>query len=424
MFYKKNLKNGIRTLLAPVPGTKTVTILVLFGVGSRYEHKRINGISHFIEHMMFKGTLKRPTALSISKELDGVGAMYNAYTSKDVTGYWVKLDSTKLPLALDIVSDMLANSTFQDAELQREKKVICEEIHMYKDNPIMYVDTLLEQIMFEDSSLGWDIAGEDKTVLAMTRNDLVKFRDTHYRGKNVVIGVAGNIEHEKGFALLENYFGKSRKGAVKENVFKEFIEPKRTKPTVLVSYKETEQVQIALGFYGYHYNHKDIYALSLLTILLGVGMSSRLFVNVREKHGLCYSIHAGYESFHDTGSFVVQAGLDKTRIHKAINLIMKELSKVKKQGVTKEELIRAKEYVRGKSAIQLEDSLSVASWYTNQEVHHNELLTPEEKLDRYEKVSHEDIKRVAQKLFSQQPHLAIIGPYKDKEEFIKLLSSK
>ncbi len=424
MFYKKNLKNGIRTLLAPVPGTKTVTILVLFGVGSRYEHKRINGISHFIEHMMFKGTLKRPTALSISKELDGVGAMYNAYTSKDVTGYWVKLDSTKLPLALDIVSDMLANSTFQDAELQREKKVICEEIHMYKDNPIMYVDTLLEQIMFEESSLGWDIAGEDKTVLAMTRNDLVKFRDTHYRGKNVVIGIAGNIEHEKGFALLESYFGKSRKGAVKENVFKEFIEPKRTKPTVLVSYKETEQVQIALGFYGYHYNHKDIYALSLLTILLGVGMSSRLFVNVREKHGLCYSIHAGYESFHDTGSFVIQAGLDKTRIHKAINLIMKELFKVKKQGVTKEELIRAKEYVRGKSAIQLEDSLSVASWYANQEVHHNELLTPEEKLARYEKVNHEDIKRVAQKLFSQQPHLAIIGPYKDEEEFIKLLSSK
>ncbi len=422
MFYKKNLKNGIRTLLAPVPGTKTVTILVLFGVGSRYEHKRINGISHFIEHMMFKGTHKRPTALSISKELDGVGAQYNAYTSKDVTGYWVKLDSTKLSLALDIVSDMLSNSTFQDAELQREKKVICEEIHMYKDNPIMYVDTLLEKIMFEPSSLGWDIAGDDKTVLAMTRNDLVKFRDAHYRGKNVVIGIAGNIEHEKGFALLESYFGKSRGGVIKENVFKKFDEPKRTKPTVLVSYKETEQVQIALGFYGYHYNHKDIYALSLLTILLGVGMSSRLFVNVREKHGLCYSIHAGYESFHDTGSFVVQAGLDKTRVHKAINLIMKELFKVKKQGVTKEELIRAKEYVRGKSAIQLEDSLSVASWYANQEVHHNELLTPEEKLTRYAQVSHEDIKRVAQKLFSQQPHLAVIGPYKDEKEFINVLT--
>jgi len=422
MFYKKNLKNGIRTLLAPVPGTKTVTILVLFGVGSRYEHKRINGISHFIEHMMFKGTHKRPTALSISKELDGVGAQYNAYTSKDVTGYWVKLDSTKLSLALDIVSDMLSNSTFQDAELQREKKVICEEIHMYKDNPIMYVDTLLEKIMFEPSSLGWDIAGDDKTVLAMTRNDLVKFRDAHYRGKNVVIGIAGNIEHEKGFVLLESYFGKSRGGVIKENVFKKFDEPKRTKPTVLVSYKETEQVQIALGFYGYHYNHKDIYALSLLTILLGVGMSSRLFVNVREKHGLCYSIHAGYESFHDTGSFVVQAGLDKTRVHKAINLIMKELFKVKKQGVTKEELIRAKEYVRGKSAIQLEDSLSVASWYANQEVHHNELLTPEEKLTRYAQVSHEDIKRVAQKLFSQQPHLAVIGPYKDEKEFINVLT--
>lgn len=421
MFKKITLKNGIRGIVVPMQGTKTVTVLVLFAVGSRYESKRLNGISHFIEHMMFKGTHRRPTALSISKELDGVGAEYNAYTSKDTTGYWVKLNSEKTELALDIVSDMLQNSKFQAEELEREKKVICEEIHMYKDNPMVYIDTLLEKLMFEPSSLGWDIAGEDEIVLSLTRDDLVAFRDAHYKGKNVVVGIAGNIDYETGQKYIEKYFGKAVDKKTKANTFKKFVEPKRTSPQVLVQYKDTEQVQIDLGFYGYANDHKDVYALSLLTIILGVGMSSRLFINVREKHGLCYSIHASYQTFHDTGNFSIQAGLDKNRIEKALTLIMNELKKVAQKGVTQEELKRVKEYVRGKNAIQLEDSGSVVSWFVKQEIIHKELLTPEEKLAKYAKVTREDIVRVARNLFTSQPHLAILGPYKDEEPFIALL---
>jgi len=422
MFTKQVLSNNVSVVLAPLTETKTVTVLVLFGVGSRYEKKSINGISHFIEHMMFKGTAKRPTSLSISKELDAVGAEYNAYTTKDTTGYWVKLVYDKLDLALDLVSDMLYNSKFDAAEIEREKKVICEELHMYRDNPLMYVDTLLEKIMFEPSSLGWDIGGEDETVLSLSRDAMVQFRNAHYHGKNLVVGIAGNFDADEGFRKVQQYFGASWEKGTQANRYQKFQHRSKKKPTVLVHYKDTEQIQCAFGFHGYSHAHPDVYAAALLSIILGGGMSSRLFIAVRERKGLCYSIRASHQSFQDTGVFSVQAGLDKSRIQLALKVILRELGRAAKNGVSAAELKRAKDFIKGKMALQFEDSENVVSWYVGQEVLTGKMLTPEQKLARFQAVSLSDIARVARELFStNRIHLAIIGPYKDGKEFEKQL---
>lgn len=407
--------------MAPLRDTQTVTVLVMFAVGSRYEQKNINGISHFIEHMMFKGTKKRPTTLDISKELDGVGAGYNAYTSKDVTGYWVKISKDRLELALDIVSDMLYNSKFDGKEIEREKTVICEELRMYRDNPVMHIDTVLEQLMFEGSSLGWDIGGEDPIILSLTRRHLVNFHNAHYSGSNVVVGVAGNIDEGKAGLLVKKYFGKKFK---KETgaAFELFRPAGVQKPRVRIHFKETEQIQMMLGFHGYPYGHKDREAGELLATILGGTMSSRLFISIRERHGLCYSIHANHESYHDTGVFSIQSGLDKSRLEKAIPLILTELKKIRDKGVTKQELKRAKDYKKGKIAISFEDSSNVVSWYARQEVMTGTMLTPEQKLNLLNKVTQKDIARVAKNLFQTGTiNLALIGPYKDTEPFEKLL---
>ncbi|MBI4272824.1 insulinase family protein [Candidatus Uhrbacteria bacterium] len=416
------LPNNVRVVLSPLKETKTVTALVLFGVGSRYEQKKINGISHFIEHMMFKGTKKRPTALSISKELDAVGAEFNAYTTKEVTGYWVKLVADKLDLALDLVSDMLYNSKFESEEIEREKKVICEELHMYRDNPAMYVDTLLEKIMFEPSSLGWDIGGQDEIILSLSRATMVKFRNSHYHGKNLVVGIAGNFDTAEGLEKVKRYFGDSWERGQKANVFLPYRHSKTTKPQILVHYKDTEQIQCAFGFHAYPYRSFHTYAAKLLSIILGGSMSSRLFTAVRERRGLCYSISASHQSFHDAGVFSVQAGLDKSRIHLALGVILDELKKVAQKGVTEAELRRAKDFLKGKMALQFEDSENVVTWYVTQEVLTKKMLTPEEKFERFAKVSRADIARVAKDLFrTSRIHLAIIGPYKDSKEFEKLM---
>ena len=422
MFSKKTLSNNVRAIVAPISGTKTVTVLVLFGVGSRYEQKAINGISHFIEHMMFKGTKKRPTALSISKELDGVGAEYNAYTTKENTGYWIKVNYEHLHLALDMVSDMLYNSLFSADEIEREKKVICEELRMYRDNPIMYVDTLLEQVMFEPSPLGWDIGGDDQTILGMKRVDMIEFRDTHYHGKNLVVGIAGNCEEKIGIEMIERYFGGSWERAGERNVCQRCPKHKQSAPKLLVHFKETEQVQFDMGFHAYAHGDDKSYAAALLSIILGGPMSSRLFISVRERRGLCYSIRASHQSFLDTGIFSIQAGLDGSRLEEAIKVILNELSKIAAKGVTTAELKRAKEYVKGKMAIQLEDSESVASWYVGQELLKKKVLTPEQKLEKIFEVTKDDVNAIAKDLFkTANINLALIGPYKDGNQFKKLL---
>ena len=293
---------------------------------------------------------------------------------------------------------------------------------MYRDNPMMYVDTLLEKLMFEPSPLGWDIGGDDPTILSLTREDMVTFRDAHYYGKNLVVGVAGNFDAEEGIKMIETYFGDSWEKGERANTFKRYTHKKSTKPKFLVHYKDTEQVQFDMGFHGYGHSHEDIFAASLLATILGGTMSSRLFIAVRERLGLCYSIRAQHQAFHDTGVFSIQAGLDTSRIEKAITVILKELDRIKHKGVTATELKRAKDYMKGKMALQFEDSENVVSWYVTQEVLTKKVCTPEEKLEKMSRVTIEDVGRVARHLFTTQNiNLAIIGPFKDQKQFLSLL---
>lgn len=422
MVEKHILKNNVRVILAPLSNTKSVTVEVWFGVGSRYEEKRINGISHFIEHMMFKGTKRRPSTLALSKELDGVGALYNAFTSKEVTGYWVKISADKLDCALDIVSDMLYNSTFEAKEVEREKSVICEEQHMHRDNPIIYIYDLLEEFMFSPSPLGWDIGGPDEVIRSLTREDLVRFRNSHYHGKNLIIGVAGNIDASHALSRVTHFFGTPWAEGTRANVCKPYRRPAHKGPRVSIHYKETEQVQVDFGFHGYSYTDRHAQTAALLGAILGGTMSSRLHIAIRERRGLCYSIRAGHESFRDAGIFYIQSGLEKSRVPEALSAICAELARIRDKGVGAAELKRAKDNVKGRLALSWEDSENVVSWYVSQEHFIKKLQSPEEKLKKLFAISAEDIQRVASQLFvTKNINLAVIGPYKDSKELLPLL---
>lgn len=423
MFQKKVLPNGLRLIAAPLIGTEAATVLVLFKVGSRYEIKEQNGISHFIEHMMFKGTKKRPNTLAISRDLDSVGAEYNAFTSRDHTGYYIKIEKDKIELALDILSDMLFHSKFEEKEIEREKGVICEEIKMYEDNPIMFIEDLFEETVFGGHPLGRKVSGEVETVKSFTRKTMLEYRDKYYQPNNIVLGLAGKFD-DRGADLVKKYFGAS--GAKIKPSFQKFnfATQKLNKPKIKIQFKETEQAQLALGFPGYSYFDPQIYALQMLAIILGGYMSSRLFISIREKRGLCYSIKSFVNIYEDTGNLVIQSGLDKSRIAAGIGAIFEELDKVCGTGVTEEELRRAKECVKGRLVLAMEDSSQVADWYSGQELLTDEILTPEEKLRKVFAVTIGDVKKAAKDVMRKKRlTMVLIGPFKDERPFAKFLKT-
>lgn len=423
MIKKTKLKNGTKVLLVPMDSTKAVTLLVLFPVGSRNEHAKINGSSHYIEHMMFKGTKKRPTTLDISRELDGVGAEYNAFTGKDHTGYYIKTSSEHADLAADMLSDMLFNSKFEEVEMERERKVIIEEIHMYEDNPMMFVEELMEQLLFEGNSLGWRISGTREDMETMKREEVMVHQRLHYRPGNMLVVAAGSLPKNM-LKVLENKFGSIKEPKTElPKPFPKFVldEKKFIAPKLKLQFKETEQIQLSVGFPAFGLEDKRMPALQLLGAILGGTMSSRLFVEVREKRGLCYFVKAGTNPYQDIGAFVIQSGLTKGRIEEAITVIMGELSKVKKSGVTEEELNRAKENIRGKIILALEGSDEQADFYGKQELFRNKFLTPEEKLALFDKVKLADIQKIAKEIFQTgRVRAAMIGPLKDEAALLKL----
>lgn len=420
MYKKKTLQNGLRLILSPLHETKAVTVLVLVGVGSRYEEKNINGITHFIEHMLFKGTKKRPTSLDITKELDGVGASYNAFTSKDHTGYYIKIASDKIELAFDLLSDMIFNSKFEAKEIKKEKGVIIEEINMYEDNPLLYISHLFEETVFGAHPLGWRISGPKEVIKKVSKEQILDYKDNFYRPNNMVVTVAGRFGEKEINTLIDKYF-------VKEGGSKKIKQPKKVKITqksanLTLKFKETEQIHLALGFPAYSYFDKSYYALSLLAIILGGNMSSRLFTEVREKRGLAYFIKADISPYQDTGILMIQAGLDKARIEPAIKLILNELKEVRERGVTAKELKSAKEYLKGKIILELEDSENIADWYGKQELLLNKILTPEQRLKKIFAVTLDDIKKTARDIVKESKlNLALIGPFKSEKQFKKLL---
>ncbi len=419
----KTLKNGMKAIIVPQKGATSMTFMAFCRVGSRYETKDINGASHFIEHLMFKGTKRRPDTLTLSKELDRYGAEYNAFTSKDLTAYYVKMDAAKTSLAADILHDMLFHSKYDPKELQRERGVIVEEINMYEDNPRMHIEDLLEEVLFPDSTLGWNIAGPREVIRTVPREKLIAYRDAYYIPERMAVCVSGKIVPDL-MKILEKTFGsvKSPKKRI-DNNFETFIAPEKFTDPVAFQQKNTEQVQLAMAFHALPLGHKDLAAASLLATILGGTMSSRLFIQVRERRGLCYSVNASHQALEDIGIFGVMSGLDKTRVDEAVKVIWAELKKTTEELVKPDELRRAKDHIRGKLTLAFEDSSTQADWYGKQWIYEGKIETPEQKLKRIEKVTAADIRRVAKEIFQpKRMASALIGPFESKDKVKKLFT--
>lgn len=421
MKYKKTtLKNGLRIVTIPMVGTQTATVVVMIGVGSRYESEREAGVSHFIEHMFFKGTEKRPTTLDISTELDSVGGEFNAYTAKDKTAYFVKVDARHLDRALDVVADMYLHSKLEEKEINKERGTILQELNMYEDTPMANVGDIFENLLYGKNPLGREIIGYKETLRRMKRKDLVNYMKRFYMANDTVIAVAGKFNEKKVIAKIKEYFSKMGEGE-KPRIIK-FIDGQE-KPEVKIKFKKTDQTHFVLGTRAYDFFSPDRFALTILSVILGGNMSSRLFIEVREKRGLAYYVRANVESHHDVGYLAVSAGVEHKNLELAVSTIINEFSKVAKFGVKEEELQRAKDYIKGKTVMGMEESDEVAMFYAGQETMKKEIMTASEIFAQYDKLKTDDILRVAKDIFKKQKYnLAVIGPHKDANKYKKLLN--
>ncbi len=419
MYKKRTFKNDLRVITVPMKGTQAVTVLVLIKVGSKNETREINGISHFLEHMFFKGTKKRPNTLALIEPLDRVGGMYNAFTDKEQTGYWAKVDSNHLDLALDWVSDIYLNSRLEEKEIQREKGVILQELKMYLDTPISYVKDLWDIVLYGNQPAGWPIIGEKENIAGFKRTDLLNYRKKNYLASNTVICIAGNINSEATEKKIVKYFKKIKIGETKEKL--KVIEQQK-KPQVLVHFKKTDQTHICLGVRGYDLFHPLRYAQALLATILGGYMSSRLWISVRERKGLAYYVRTSSRSTTDTGFLVTQAGVDHQKVESVTKLILKEYKRIKTKKITKSELQKAKDSFKGALTLALESSDVQSAFYAGQELLINKIITPKEQISRINKVTCNDILKVAKDIFQPSKlNLALIGPFRQKTKFKKLL---
>lgn len=424
------LPNGLTLIRIPMASIESVTVLALVNTGSRYEPKKWWGISHFLEHMVFKGTKNYPDAQSLSSAVDAVGARFNAFTSKEYTGYYVKAAATKTELALDVVSDMLLTAQLRQDDIDREKGVIIEEINMYADMPAAHISNIFEQMFFSEESLGHDVIGLKETVSNLKKTDFDAYINEWYGLKNVVLILSGDatvLKKPETLELVEKMFSKGNGSSRKSEKFadhlgKHTVQEKR----IHVEFRETEQAHFVLGFPGLSRVSPQRHALTLLGVILGGGMSSRLFNEVREKRGLCYYIHTDTEFYHDVGSFGASAGVDPKRVDEAVQVTIDEFIAVAngKNPITKEELHKAKELIAGKFVLDLEDSESVAQYYGMKKLLSNVIESPDELLAKYKAVTLDEINEVAREIIKREEiRFAIIGPFKDTARFEKLITN-
>lgn len=413
------LSNGLRVLTIDTKSFPTLTTILLIGAGSRYESDHNNGIAHFFEHMAFKGSKKYPNSITITSTIETLGGKYNAFTSKDHTGYWIKATNDNFNTVCDVLSDMILNPLLLDKEIEKEKGVICEEINMYEDTPMWKTGDLFEELLYKGTSLGFEIAGTKDLVKSFNRQTFVDYMGSLYHPDNAVLVVAGGFGGH-GTApyikMIEDSFGEWPRNEVSGSFTP--VEEHQQKPAVLSYYKKTEQTHFCLGFRSHGFFHPSKYASSVLATILGGGMSSRLFSEVREKRGLCYYISTGRTSYADVGSFVTSAGVtnDIEKAKQAIKLILTEHKKVMHGEFTAEELTKAKALIKGRTLLSMEDSQNVASFFGNELLLQKETKTPEELIEKIEAVTAADVKKAAEFIFKQNNlNLSIIGPYKEGE---------
>lgn len=418
-FFEVKLPNSLRVIGVPMEGISSATVMVLVGAGSRYEEKEKAGLSHFLEHMIFKGTNKRPTALEISSLVDSVGAENNAFTGKDHTGFYIKVNSDHLELAFDILSDTLNDSLFLEEEIERERGTIIEEINLYEDTPIYKIDDVFYELLYDGNPLGYSTAGTKETVKRIRRDDFVNYCRRFYQASDMVLAVAGRIERKKIEDLAEKYFLIFPKG--EKEKFVEFKDGQET-PRVKIYHKKTDQAHLYFGYPAFSFNDPDREVLEVIGAILGGGMSSRLFIQVRERRGLAYYVRTTVDLYQETGFIAASAGLNLEKVKEAVGVIREEFEKLAGGDVSEEELRKAKEMVKGRTILRLEDSRAVASWYGDKLLLEGRVETPSETFTKIDKVGLEDIQRVAKRLFlPQKANLAIIGPYEREEEFLDLL---
>jgi len=416
---KKTLKNGLRVVTVPMKDNPTVTVLVLVGTGSDYETKNVNGISHFLEHMCFKGTEKRPTSQIISHELDAMGVQYNAFTDHELTGYYIKADAKKFCYIFDVVSDIYLNSTFPEAEIEKEKGVIIEEINMYEDMPHRHVQDMFQEVLYGDQPAGWNIAGPKENIRKMTRNDFVKYKKEHYVADGTVIIVSGNITVREVDEEVRKHFSHVHISK-KKNKIKTKIEQKN--PNTILKFKKTDQTHFVLGVRSFNVFNKNNPTLSVLSGVLGAGMSSRLFMKLREEMGVAYYVYALNNTSLDHGSFQISAGVNNLRAQEVIKEILKELNKLKNELVDQKELSKVKSYLIGNMKLSLESTDDIAGYYGTQEILKREMESIGEKARKIMEVTPKNIQDMANKIFTEKNlNLAIIGPFKKKEDFTKIL---
>jgi predicted Zn-dependent peptidase len=419
VFERTRLSNGVRVLTAPMDHAQSVACFVMLAAGSRYETAETNGIAHFAEHMFFKGTERRPTARAIAGEIDGIGGEFNAFTGKEYTGYYVKCAAESRDVALDVLVDMLRNSRFEPEEIEREKGVIIEEMNMYFDTPRDYIGSVYESLLYGDQPLGWDVIGRKETVRSATRETFTSYLDRWYRPERMVIGLGGRL----GDGLVERLdqlFGdlETRDTGLADPV----VLPENGRP-VKIHTKQSDQAQIVIGARSYPIGHPDRYALQLVATVLGGGMSSRLFTEVRERRGLAYYVFGTNHSYTDAGSLYAQAGVDLNRIDDAVKTIVDELRKIASEPVPPEELEKARSYAKGRFVLQLETPRGLIVFGLRREVLLGEADEPEDVLAGLSAVTAEDVQRVAADVLGGRLHLALIGPFDDPTRFEPLLAA-
>lgn len=419
IFEKTVLPNGLRVISSTIAHNQSVCLTVFIGAGSRYESNKQAGISHFTEHLAFKGTAKRPSAREISEAIEGVGGVLNGGTDKELTVYWAKVATPYFPVAVDLLMDMLQNSIISKEEVEKERRVIIEEINMITDLPQMQVDQLMDQLLWPGGqALGRDVAGSKETVSALKSNDLKNYAKKQYIPNNAVFAIAGDITHAKALKLIEKAVTGWQKG--EKPVFGPSVN-KQKEVALKILERKTEQVHLCVGLKGPPLSHADRYAFDILNAVLGEGMSSRLFLNIREKKGLVYDIHSSVDHYSDTGALVIYAGLEPERLEIALEAMLEELSRLKDR-ISVKELTKVKEMTKGRLILRLEDSRAVAGWAGTQELLLGRVKKPEEVISVVDAVTQEDLRRVAEKyLLTEKLNLAMVGPVKDSAPFLSLL---
>jgi len=419
VFQRQTLDNGLRVLTADMPQVQSVTCMIMLAAGSRYETPETNGIAHFAEHMFFKGTERRPTAREIGMEVDGLGGEFNAFTSKEYTGYYVKCAAEYRDRALDVLVDMLRNSKFDSEEIEREKGVIIEEMNMYYDTPRDFIGGVYDHLLYGDQPLGWEVIGRKETIRGATHETFSDYVGRWYKPERMVVGVAGRLDGKQQ-ETIERLLGDMEPTATGSP---DATVQNGKEPRVTIHHKDSDQAHLVLGVRSYPLVHPDRWALQLLSTILGTGMSSRLFTEVRELRGLAYYVYAHNQSYTDAGSLFSQAGVDISRSEEAVETIVREFRRIAEEPVPAEELEKARALAKGRFVLRLENPQGMIVFGLGREVLNDPVQEPEEVVAGLDAVTGEDVQRVAQDVIASNGlNLALIGPFEDQAAFEALLS--